>query len=210
MRRQYSPTALRCVVLDQPCATRRAHIRGDRDAPNRTATLGGRAEKPRLRRRPDRRGLRPYAERTWARADAQCGSAPRCGACSSAAPPHPSSSCNFERDEQTELLTQPPAWPEPLAIARSMLALGTPAALAFSMAVRNWKLPAGSAPPRAATVTSRPSRVNTAPRLASTTALVRLIWAHLLWPAIGGCGENGGRVALRPLAASAGGVNRRR
>ena len=65
-----------------------------------------------------------------------------------------------------------------------MLAAGTPAALALAMAVRSWKLPAGSPPARAATVISRPMRVNTAPRLASTTALVRLIWAHLLWPAI--------------------------
>ena len=74
-------------------------------------------------------------------------------------------------------------------MARSMLALGTPAALAFSMAVRSWKLPAGSAPLRAATMISLPSRVNTAPRLESTTALVRFIWAHLLWPAIGVRGE---------------------
>jgi hypothetical protein len=44
MRRQYEPSAKRCIGLDQPCATRRAHIRGDRDAPARQATLGGRAD----------------------------------------------------------------------------------------------------------------------------------------------------------------------
>ena len=69
-------------------------------------------------------------------------------------------------------------------MARSMLAAGTPAALALLMAVRSWKLPSGSAPALAATLISRPSRVNTAPRLASTTALVRLICDHLLWPAM--------------------------
>ena len=60
-------------------------------------------------------------------------------------------------------------------MARSMFEAGTPAALALLMAVRSWKLPAGSAPARAATMISRPRRVKTAPRLASTTALVRLI-----------------------------------
>ena len=79
-----------------------------------------------------------------------------------------------------------------------MLALGTPAALAFSMAVRSWKLPAGSAPALAATMISRPRRVNTAPRRASTTALVRLIWAHLLWPAIVVWERRGNGEAGRP------------
>src|SRR3970040_1675742 len=58
---------------------------------------------------------------------------------------------------------------------------------ALSSARRRLALPAGSGPPAfAAIVISRPSLVNSAPRLASTTAFWRLICFHLECPAIDG------------------------
>src|SRR6476646_8504075 len=87
-----------------------------------------------------------------------------------------------------------PSLPAPLAIARSILSLGIPAALAFSIAVRSWKLPLGSGTPlRAATIISRELLVKTLPFTASTLAFWRLILAHLLCPAIKG------EVRLKPL-----------
>ena len=62
--------------------------------------------------------------------------------------------------------------PEPRAIARSMLSLGIDAARAASMPVRSRGFPSGSPPPDlAATVISRMSLVNSAPRFASAAAL---------------------------------------
>ena len=92
---------------------------------------------------------------------------------------------------------------------RSIFEAGIAAARALLMAVRSWKLPVGSFPARAATMMSRPRRVNSAPRLESTTALVRLICDHLLWPAIGakqGCQVSGGYSGLVNLVALTGGV----
>src|SRR5690606_25038636 len=72
-----------------------------------------------------------------------------------------------------------------------MLSLGMFAALAVSIASRNRGLNAGSPPPaRAATVISRISFVNIEPRFASLAAFLRLICAHLLWPAKGNTSPN--------------------
>ncbi len=58
------------------------------------------------------------------------------------------------------------------------------AALAVSTASRRRGLKSGLPPPsRAATVISRISLVQWAPRRASVTAFLRLIWDHLLCPA---------------------------
>src|SRR5437016_9475813 len=66
-----------------------------------------------------------------------------------------------------------------------MFCLGIPASLAFWMALPSAALPAGSPPPsRAATWIARASFVNSAPRRASVTAFLCLIWAHLEWPAM--------------------------
>src|SRR5690348_2815313 len=56
---------------------------------------------------------------------------------------------------------------------------------AFCIARRRRKFPSGLPPPsRAAMVISRLARVNACPRLASTTAFLCLIPAHLEWPDI--------------------------
>ena len=73
----------------------------------------------------------------------------------------------------------------PLLIALSMLSLGTFPALASWIAERSRGWLSGSPPPRrAATVTSRSSRVKSLPRRASMTAFLCLIPCHLLCPAI--------------------------
>src|SRR6202041_2519581 len=75
--------------------------------------------------------------------------------------------------------------PEPRRTARSMLSFGTELFLAFWIASNNVGLPAGSPPPvRAATSTFLISLANSLPRLASTTAFLCLVVAHLEWPLI--------------------------
>jgi hypothetical protein len=72
-------------------------------------------------------------------------------------------------------------------MARSMFSAGMFAAFAVSMASRSRGLMPGSPPPaRAATVISRISLVKCCAALASLTAFLRLICAHLLCPATGG------------------------
>src|ERR1700754_1673706 len=64
-----------------------------------------------------------------------------------------------------------------------MLSLGTELFLAFWMASYSVGFPAGSPPPvRAATSTFLISLANSLPRLASTTAFLCLVVAHLEWP----------------------------
>src|SRR3954453_3821182 len=76
----------------------------------------------------------------------------------------------------------PASRPAPRRTARSMLSLGTELFLAFWMASYNVGLPAGSPPPvRAATSTFLISLANSLPRLASTTAFLCLVVAHLEW-----------------------------
>ena len=66
-----------------------------------------------------------------------------------------------------------------------MFSLGMRRLLAFSIAFASAALPSGSPPPsRAATVIARASLVKSCPRLASAAPFLRLIWAHLEWPAI--------------------------
>src|ERR1035437_9695738 len=73
----------------------------------------------------------------------------------------------------------------PLSTARSMFSFGIDCAFALSIAVRNRGLPSGSPPPNlAATVISRISLVNRAPRFLSVAALYCLICFHLEWPAM--------------------------
>src|ERR671932_2396370 len=80
----------------------------------------------------------------------------------------------------------PPSAPEPRLTARSMLSLGTELFLAFWMASYSVGLPAGSPPPvRAATSMFLISLANILPRLASTTAFLCFVVAHLEWPDIG-------------------------
>src|SRR3954453_14621298 len=75
--------------------------------------------------------------------------------------------------------------PVPLAIARSMLALGIEASRAFCTASASAALPTTSPPPSlAATVIARASLVNSLPRRESTIAFLCLIPAHLLCPAM--------------------------
>src|SRR5918997_1041485 len=77
----------------------------------------------------------------------------------------------------------PASAPEPRFTARSMLSLGTEDFLAFWMASYSVGLPAGSPPPtRAATSTFLMSLANILPRLASMTAFLCLVVAHLEWP----------------------------
>ena len=64
-----------------------------------------------------------------------------------------------------------------------MFSFGTEDFLAFWMASKSVGLPAGSPPPvRAATSTFLTSLANSLPRLASTTAFLCLVVAHLEWP----------------------------
>src|SRR3954470_6236908 len=77
----------------------------------------------------------------------------------------------------------PASRPEPRLTARSMLSFGTELFLAFWMASDNVGLPEGSPPPtRAATSTFLISLANILPRLASMTAFLCLVVAHLEWP----------------------------
>src|SRR4029450_12409852 len=77
----------------------------------------------------------------------------------------------------------PASRPEPRFTARSMLSLGTEDVCAFWMASYSVGLPAGSPPPmRAATSTFLISLANILPRLASMTAFLCLVVAHLEWP----------------------------
>src|SRR5690349_983763 len=84
------------------------------------------------------------------------------------------------------LYSAPPASaPEPRLTARSMLSLGTEDFLAFWMASYRVGFPAGSPPPiLAATSMFLISLANILPRLASTTAFLCLVVAHLEWPDI--------------------------
>src|SRR4029079_2149089 len=89
----------------------------------------------------------------------------------------------------------PASSPAPRLRARSMLSFGTDAFLAFWMASYNVGLPAGSPPPvRAATSMFLISLANILPRLASMTAFLCFVVAHLEWPDIalppGPSGEN--------------------
>src|ERR1700726_2561282 len=77
----------------------------------------------------------------------------------------------------------PASAPLPRRTARSMLSFGTELFLALVIASYSVGLPAGSAPPvRAATSTFLISLANSLPRLASTTAFLCLVVAHLEWP----------------------------
>src|SRR5215472_2629016 len=77
----------------------------------------------------------------------------------------------------------PASWPEPRLTARSMFSFGTEDFFAFWIASYSVGLPAGSPPPvRAATSTFLISLANSLPRLASTTAFLCLVVAHLEWP----------------------------
>src|SRR5207302_1010504 len=81
----------------------------------------------------------------------------------------------------------PASRPAPRRTARSMLSLGTELPFAFAMASARVGLPAGSPPPeRAATSMFLISLANSLPRLASTTAFLCFVVAHLLCPLIGG------------------------
>src|SRR6188508_3782542 len=81
----------------------------------------------------------------------------------------------------------PASAPEPRLTARSMLSFGTDDFLAFWMASYSVGLPAGSPPPvRAATSMFLISLANILPRLASTTAFLCFVVAHLEWPDIEG------------------------
>src|SRR6266481_1829700 len=77
----------------------------------------------------------------------------------------------------------PASAPLPRRTARSMLSFGTELFLALVIASYSVGLPAGSPPPvRAATSTFLISLANSLPRLASTTAFLCLVVAHLEWP----------------------------
>src|ERR1700722_11743521 len=79
----------------------------------------------------------------------------------------------------------PASLPDPRGTARSMLSFGTEDFLAFWIASNSVGLPAGSPPPvRAATSTFLISLAKSLPRLASTTAFLCLVVAHLEWPLI--------------------------
>src|SRR4051812_19564538 len=80
----------------------------------------------------------------------------------------------------------PASAPDPRFHARSMLSLGTDDFFAFWMASYSVGLPSGSPPPvRAATSMFLISLANSLLRLASTTAFLCLVVAHLEWPLIG-------------------------
>src|ERR1039457_2847774 len=77
----------------------------------------------------------------------------------------------------------PASRPLPRRTARSMLSFGTELFFAFWIASNNVGLPAWSPPPvRAATSTFLISLANSLPRLASSTAFLCLVVAHLEWP----------------------------
>src|SRR6478735_7064453 len=77
----------------------------------------------------------------------------------------------------------PVSAPLPRLTARSMLSFGTDDFFAFWMASKRVGLPAGSPPPvRAATSIVLISLANIFERLASTTAFLCFVVAHLEWP----------------------------
>ena len=79
----------------------------------------------------------------------------------------------------------PASAPEPRLTARSMLSAGTEFFLAFWTASKSVGLPVTSPPPvLAATSMFLISRANSLPRLASMTAFLCLVVAHLEWPDI--------------------------
>ena len=79
----------------------------------------------------------------------------------------------------------PASAPEPRLTARSMLSSGTEVLRAFWMASYSVGLPVGSPPPvRAATSMFLISLANILPRLASMTAFLCLVVAHLECPLI--------------------------
>src|SRR3569833_4110230 len=79
----------------------------------------------------------------------------------------------------------PAAAPEPRLTARSTLSFGTEDFLAFWIASYRVGLPPGSPPPmRAATAMFLISLANILPRLASMTAFLCFVVAHLEWPDI--------------------------
>src|SRR6185503_5473059 len=79
----------------------------------------------------------------------------------------------------------PASAPLPRRTARSMLSFGTELFLAFWIASYSVGLPPGSPPPtRAATSTFLISLANSLPRLASMTAFLCFVVAHLEWPLI--------------------------
>src|SRR3954452_11256297 len=79
----------------------------------------------------------------------------------------------------------PASAPEPRLTARSMLSIGTEFLRAFWIASYSVGLPSGSPPPvRAATSMFLISLANSLPRLASMTAFLCLVVAHLEWPLI--------------------------
>src|SRR6266487_3752289 len=82
--------------------------------------------------------------------------------------------------------SEPPASaPEPRLTARSMLSIGTEFLRAFWMASYSVGLPSGSPPPvRAATSMFLINFAKSLPRLASITAFLCLVVAHLEWPDI--------------------------
>src|SRR5258707_7561752 len=79
----------------------------------------------------------------------------------------------------------PASAPEPRLTARSMLSFGTELFFAFWIASNRVGLPAGSPPPvRAATSIFLIIFAKSLPRLASITAFLCLVVAHLEWPDI--------------------------
>src|ERR1700722_17214175 len=79
----------------------------------------------------------------------------------------------------------PASAPEPRLTARSMLSFGTELFFAFWIASKRVGLPAGSPPPvRPATSMFLIILANSLPRLASITAFLCLVVAHLEWPDI--------------------------
>ena len=79
-----------------------------------------------------------------------------------------------------EYSAPPASWPDPRLSARSMLSFGTDDFLAFWTASNSVGLPARSAPPvRAATSMFLMSFAKSLLRLASTTAFLCLVVAHL-------------------------------
>ncbi len=69
-------------------------------------------------------------------------------------------------------------------MARSMVSLGIPTALASVIALRSRAFPEGSAPPLAATMIVLLTLLQSFERFASVAAFLCLMFAHLLWPAI--------------------------
>src|SRR3954452_21626012 len=80
-----------------------------------------------------------------------------------------------------------------------MLSLGTELDLALATASASVGLPAGSPPPvRAATSMFLISFANSLPRLASITAFLCFVVAHLEWPLIGVAPSQSPRTARAP------------